>query len=350
MNADMQKILGTRSHRSLSWPCFTLFLVLALVWSAAWCSAAVTNAPAVTTGKVDEANTQDTLRAYLQLQEQIHATQLAIERSRKEADASAVENAKGYTSRLQTIEQALTSQKNQALEAVQSSNRVLLIVAGVFAALGFLSMLFMAYSQSRTISRLAEIAAAMPAARALGPGTPVAALGAGNGDKVIPASEQSSQRLLSALERLEQSIRQIERASYPPTQHSAATIQAAPVPAAPPGEGAGTTPEAARISVLLGKGQSLLSLDQPEEAIVCFDQVLALDPNHPEALVKKGAALERLRKVEEAVACYDRAIAADNSLTVAYLYKGGLFNRMERFSEALKCYEQALRTQEDRRG
>jgi tetratricopeptide (TPR) repeat protein len=112
----------------------------------------------------------------------------------------------------------------------------------------------------------------------------------------------------------------------------------------------GATPDAARITMLLGKGQSLLNLDQAEEALGCFDQVLALDPSHPEALVKKGAALERLRKLEEAIACYDRAIAANGSLTVAYLYKGGLFNRMERFSEALECYEQALRTQEARRG
>ena len=113
---------------------------------------------------------------------------------------------------------------------------------------------------------------------------------------------------------------------------------------------AAAAPEAARITVLLGKGQSLLNLDQAEEAVACFDQVLALDANHPEALVKKGAALERLRKLDEAIACYDRAIAADGSLTVAYLYKGGLFNRMERFGEALECYEQALRTQEARHG
>jgi len=46
---------------------------------------------------------------------------------------------------------------------------------------------------------------------------------------------------------------------------------------------------AARITVLLGKGQSLLNLDQAEEALACFDEVLALDASHPEALVKKGA-------------------------------------------------------------
>ena len=109
---------------------------------------------------------------------------------------------------------------------------------------------------------------------------------------------------------------------------------------------AAAAPEAARITMLLGKGQSLLNLDQAEEALACFDQVLTLDPNHPEALVKKGAALERLRKLDEAIACYDRAIAADSSMTVAYLYKGGLFNRMERFGEALECYEKALHTQE----
>ena len=114
--------------------------------------------------------------------------------------------------------------------------------------------------------------------------------------------------------------------------------------------GTAAVPDAARITMLLGKGQSLLNLDQAEEALACFDQVLTLDPNHPEALVKKGAALERLRKLDEAIACYDQAIAADSSMTVAYLYKGGLFNRMERFGEALECYEKALHTQETRRG
>jgi len=90
------------------------------------------------------------------------------------------------------------------------------------------------------------------------------------------------------------------------------------------------------------------SNDNAEEALVCFDEALAVEPNNAEALVKKGTALERLRKLNEAIECYDRAIAADNSMTIAYLYKGGLFNRMERFGEALECYEMALKTQEDR--
>ena len=89
-----------------------------------------------------------------------------------------------------------------------------------------------------------------------------------------------------------------------------------------------------RISVLLGKGQTLLNLDQPEGAIECFNEVIALDSKNSEALVKKGAALERLKKLEEAIECYDQAIAANSSSTLAYLYKGGVCNRLERFDEA----------------
>ena len=331
------------------------WLVLALVWFAAGSFGAETASPAPLTGKADETNTQDTLRAYLQLQEQLHATQLAIERGRKEADAAAAENAKAFAARLQSIEQTLTLQRAQELEVMQSSNKAMLLVAGLFAALGFLAMMFMAYFQWRTINRLAEISAALPVAHALG----AAPLGAGDSHLVtVGAAEQSSQRLLGALEQLEKRIHQLEHTPHPPPPEAASLAQAALNPAAPPNadtplaapSDAAAAPDAARITVLLGKGQSLLNLDQPDDALACFEQVLALDANHPEALVKKGAALERLRKLDEAIACYDQAIAADNSLTVAYLYKGGLFNRLERFGEALECYEQALRTQESRRG
>ena len=250
-------------------------------------------------------------------------------------------------------------QRTQELEATQNSNEVMLIIAGFFAVLGFLAMLFMAYFQWRTISRLAEISAALPVAHALGSASPLAALGVGDTPVVnVGPAERSSQRLLGALELLEKRIYQLEHTPTPPLHESASLTQAAASPPAssnggPPAAATADTaaaPEAARITMLLGKGQSLLNLDQAEEALACFDQALALEPNHAEALVKKGAALERLRKLDEAIACYDQAIAADGSMTVAYLYKGGLFNRMERFGEALECYEKALHTQETRRG
>src|SRR5262249_22156645 len=68
-----------------------------------------------------------------------------------------------------------------------------------------------------------------------------------------------------------------------------------------------------RVQVLLGKGQSMLNLDKPEEALGCFEQVLGLEPENAEALVKKGIALERMQMLNEAIECYDRAISANES-------------------------------------
>ena len=348
--------LGTLGARLAAWPRAT-FLALILISLSRECLGAEPGLPANSAGRADETNAQDTLRSYLQLQEQIHATQLAVERSRTQAEATAAETTRAFAARLQGIEQALASQRAQELEAMQSSNKVMLVVAGMFAALGLLAMMFMAFFQWRTINRLAEISAALPMAHALGSGAAMSALGAGDPHLVtISPPEKSSQRLLGTLERLEKRILELEHTAHTPL-HADASLGQETAPPPPNGEPAAAAPtetadapDAARITMLLGKGQSLLNLDQAEEALGCFDQILVLDPSHPEALVKKGAALERLRKLDEAIACYDRAIAANGSLTVAYLYKGGLFNRMERFSEALECYEQALRTQEARRG
>jgi tetratricopeptide (TPR) repeat protein len=93
---------------------------------------------------------------------------------------------------------------------------------------------------------------------------------------------------------------------------------------------------------LIAEGQLFLDANEPEEALENFEKILAVEPEHVEALIKKAGALEKLNRIDEAVACYDRAIEADDSTTVAYLHKGGLFNRMARYDEALLCYEKAL--------
>ena len=101
-----------------------------------------------------------------------------------------------------------------------------------------------------------------------------------------------------------------------------------------------------RIANLIADGQTLLNASQPEKALRLFDEALAIDPKHADALMKKGGALEKLERFNEAVACYDRVIEGGGPTTIAYLQKGGLFNRLARYDEALKCYEQALQAQE----
>jgi tetratricopeptide (TPR) repeat protein len=299
--------------------------------------------------RVEESNA-DTLRTYLQLQEQLHATQLALERNREEALEAAAKNSDLLGQRLQSIENSLATQRARELEAMQASNRVMLIVAGSFAGVGFAAMLLMVFFQWRAVGRLAEISAALPAMRAF------PALGSGDGALAqLGHADQANMRLLGALDRLEKRILDLESTTRPtlkpalnnPSEASGEAVEMEPaegVKAAPPN--GSTASDQGRLTLLLAKGQSFLSSEQPGEALTCFTEAVGINPKNTEALVKKGSALERLRRWDEAMACYDRALALDGSLTIAYLYKGGLFNRMEHFTEALQCYEKALHNQE----
>lgn len=301
-----------------------------------------------------QSDSNETLRAYLQLQGQIHETLLAIERNRQDSEEAAARNARAVAARLQLIEQRLDAQRARDVEAAQRTNRTLILVVSAFAAFGCLAVVLTAYFQWRAVNRFTAIAGSFPAGRGLGSFPSLAALAAGeNNVPAIESSPQTEARLLGAIERLEKRIQELEQTSHPPL-NGADTTKIVDLPSAE--EDVAVAPSEERPveehtpqSSLLGKGQTLLNLGKVEEAIACFDEVLAADPGNAEALVKKGTALERLRKTQEALECYDRAIASDGSLTIAYLYKGGLCNRMERFGEALECYEQALHAQEKRR-
>jgi len=278
----------------------------------------------------------DVFRSYLQLQEQLHQTQVALERNRKEAEFFAGENARALATRLEGLEKTLDARQSRELEAMQSLSRLVLVVAGLFAALGLAAMVLTAYLHWRTVARLAEMMSPVAggALRAL-PGSTFEP----SGSESPATAEQAGNRLLGVVGALEKRLHELEAATHPKlTGGNGAADATSPAPE--------SASHADRTSVLLAKGESLLGMDQPEAALQCFEDILAAAPEQPEALVKKGAALEQLRRFEDALACYDHAIRADGSLTLAYLQKGGLYNRLERYEEALQCYEQALRTQE----
>jgi tetratricopeptide (TPR) repeat protein len=263
--------------------------------------------------------------------------------NRQEAAAAAATNSQAVEARLRLLEKTFADGRLDLMEGINRSDRMVLMAAGTFAAIGFLVLLLAAFLQWTAVNRLAAATASLSAhpPQLSGPGAA----------QLPPAHvlEQSSTRFLALIERLEQRIHELEGsvkppqslsesratngdANGPPAESSAGEIS----PSAVPGQ-------ASAINVLLNKSQTLLKLDKPEAALGCLEEVLSLDPANTDAMVKKGAALERLQRFDEAVQCYDRAIAQDNSMTMAYLYKGGVFNRTERYSEALACYEQALK-------
>ena len=319
------------------------FLILWL-GSATWMNAAETNAippvpmpPPVPARTPEESlEAQRILRSYLQLQEQLHATLMAIEQARAESTLASRSNADLLTARLELIEKALQQQQEQQRESMQQSNRTMLVLAGIFVGVGFLTLLFMALFQLRGMNRLAEIATGLPAGRMLGSGAFPGAHESGDPRLLGATGEPAGGRLQNVVERLERRIGDLETTAHTPATNGGN------------GNGNGRSEAVAadpQLSALLGRGESLLKLGQSADALHCFEEALTRAPHCAEAHVKRGIALEQLKRNDAAIEAYDRAIAIDRSITLAYLRKGSLFNQQEKFGEALDCYEQALRAE-----
>jgi tetratricopeptide (TPR) repeat protein len=304
-------------------------------------SAAVTNDEAAAPATLDQS--QEALRSYLEIQEQLHNTQLALEHNRQEAEAASQRNAELLQATLSLVEKSLNNQRVDELKDMQRSNRLMLIAAGAFAAVGFVVLIFTGFLQWSAVRRLSVLTAALPSAGHSPAELADASFAAGS-------LKDSTTRFIGTIDRLEKRIYEMELALK--------GKKALPEAALPngddeeegdalSGEHSSTGPSETETSALLiNKGETLLKLDQAEAALACFEEALVLDAANPHALLRKGVALERLQRWDEALACYDRAIAVDSFMTMAYLYKGGIFNRMGRYSEALECYERALKSQE----
>ena len=316
-------------------------------------------------------------------QEEQGAAPQAIDQLRREANSarpaseqsgwSAGRGSDSFDTRLGAIERALATQQKNELDALQSSNRTVLVIAGVFAGIGFVGVLFAAMILARAMNRLAEIATAFPGGPMPGTGRSLIALGAGDlYPVVVGQAEQPGSRFIGAIERLEKRIGDLEHTAQAPANGGEANHAASPskppaqntVPAVveepselslsalrnkksngQPGVAPVVNAEpSSQVAMLIGKGQALLNLGQAEDALGCFEKAVALDQANADALVKRGMALEKLQKLEEAIDSYDRAIAANGSMTLAYLFKGAACNRLQRFREALECYEKALTT------
>jgi len=101
-----------------------------------------------------------------------------------------------------------------------------------------------------------------------------------------------------------------------------------------------------RITLLVGVGlgAGLLALAVYLRALLRASRPRRL-PLLPHAgadtLLRRAAAFEDAHRLEEALACYEQVLALDKSLTEAYVGKGRVLNQLERYREALACFEQA---------
>jgi tetratricopeptide (TPR) repeat protein len=307
------------------------FVICACLVFGAPLFAAETNGAAST--QAVDTSAQNAANSFLLIQEQLHATQLAIENNRQAAEAEARRNADEMAAHIQELEQTIANQHASDAAAAQKIQQFTLLLAGIFGLVCLTIMLLISYMQWRAITRIVTLATSH--SPLIGAGRPLPTLETG------AAVEQSNLRLFGTVDLLEKRILGLEQMARPPL----AKKNPPDTPEHKNGVPAADN-QNERIAGLINEGQSLLDAHAPEQALECFDMVLAIEPQHADALVKKAGALEKMDRLDEAFACYDRAIAADDSLAIAYLHKGGLFNRLARYDEALQCYEQALRSQE----
>jgi hypothetical protein len=155
-------------------------------------------------GKTELTNAHEAIAAFLRLQGQLHATQLAVERSLQETKAAVAQNAAAWSNGLQSVQETLAVQRARDREALQKSNRFMLLVVGTLAAGGFCALLLVAYFQWCMSRGLAEIAAALPTAPRLVHRAALDALG---------PEEQAPLPLLDATEPPEQPRREPDQAS-----------------------------------------------------------------------------------------------------------------------------------------
>jgi hypothetical protein len=190
-----------------------------VVPAASWnCLGADNNLPPPATVHLEETNSRALLHSYLQLQQQIHTTQLAIEQSRQETREAAAQTAEALSNALHTIQETFATRRTRDLQAMRSSNQVMLIVVGVFAAMGFLTMLMLTYFQWRMSKGLAKISATLPTALGLDPASAATALALANHPE-LP--------LFGTAERPEALTHELEQISHRALNHHGGTNMSA---------------------------------------------------------------------------------------------------------------------------
>jgi tetratricopeptide (TPR) repeat protein len=90
------------------------------------------------------------------------------------------------------------------------------------------------------------------------------------------------------------------------------------------------------------KGAALAALGQDDQALVCYDEALRLEPQFANAWNNKGVSLKKAGRTREALNCFDEAIRIDPRLPHAWANKGDCLAKFERFGDAVICLDRGL--------
>jgi predicted O-linked N-acetylglucosamine transferase (SPINDLY family) len=96
------------------------------------------------------------------------------------------------------------------------------------------------------------------------------------------------------------------------------------------------------VNAHLNRGNLLLRLRRFAEAVTSYDKLIAINPQHIDALFSKGEALHELARFTDAISCYDRILAVKPADARALVNRGAAFKDLRRANEAIADFDLAL--------
>jgi tetratricopeptide (TPR) repeat protein len=83
-------------------------------------------------------------------------------------------------------------------------------------------------------------------------------------------------------------------------------------------------------------------LTLPEEALACYEKIVALGPRQPESICNLALTLAQLGRDEEAVVQFEKALALKPDFGAAHYHCGLVLARLDRHEEAIGHYRKAV--------
>ncbi len=90
------------------------------------------------------------------------------------------------------------------------------------------------------------------------------------------------------------------------------------------------------------KGRTLYNLGRYDDAIMCYDKAIGIDPDNADSWNNKGRAMYFLGRYYEAITSLNKAIEIDPDNAVAWNYTGRAMYHLDKYDEAIKCYDKAI--------
>jgi tetratricopeptide (TPR) repeat protein len=84
-----------------------------------------------------------------------------------------------------------------------------------------------------------------------------------------------------------------------------------------------------------------------EQAVICFQEAIRLQPDYVAAYNQLGNALQTLEQSDEAIACYQKILEINPNVAAAHCNLGSIWQTQEKFEAAIAAYQRAIKLKPD---